>query len=304
MVQTQSVMPTIIAVVGPTGVGKSKLAVALATMFSGEIISADAFQFYRSLDVGTAKIKPSEQAGIPHHLLDFLDPTETFSVHDYQTLARSAIDQIHARGNNAIVVGGSGLYLNAVFFDYQFAGQKRSETDPDFALLSNEELHDILKHKNPAVAESIHPNNRRRVLRALEIADQIGAPQSEKQKKAHYEGPVLVGLTMDRTRLTELLEQRIDFMIASGLEQEARFIYEHAQASQSAMAIGYKEFFPYFRHESPLPEVIAQIKQNTRRYAKRQLTWFRNQMDCTWFTVDPDDFDKTILQVSQWIQKK
>lgn len=304
MVQTQSMIPNIIAVVGPTGVGKSRLAVALATRFSGEIISADAFQFYRFLDIGTAKIKLTEQKGIPHHLMDFLEPADPFSAHDYQTLARSTIEKIHARGNIAIVVGGSGLYLNAVFYDYQFAGKKRLETDPELAPLSNEELYDILKQKHPSVAESIHPNNRRRVLRALEIADQIGKPPSEKQRKAHYDGLVQVGLTMERTRLVELLEQRIDHMIASGLEQEARFIYEHAQTSQSAMAIGYKEFFPYFRHESALPDVIVQIKQNTRRYAKRQLTWFRNQMDCTWFTVDPDDFDKTISQVCNWIPKK
>lgn len=303
MVQTNPMMPFVCAIVGPTGVGKSRLALAIANTFSAEILSADAFQFYRNLNIGTAKLSHAEQAGIPHHFLDILDPSETFSVHDYQIIARDRIDRLLQKGILPLLVGGSGLYVNSVYYDYRFSGNKRQVQDDTLTSEPTDLLYERLKAKNNVLAATIHPNNRRRILRSLEIADAVASSRLNNEKTPHYPRWLSIGLTMPRERLYRRLEERVDHMMAAGLEGESRFLYEHAKDSQAAMAIGYKEFFPYFQGDMSLEDVVSNIKQNTRRYAKRQLTWFRNQMDCTWFTVDPDDFDETVEQVLTLLKK-
>ncbi|MDD3113959.1 MAG: tRNA (adenosine(37)-N6)-dimethylallyltransferase MiaA [Candidatus Izemoplasmatales bacterium] len=304
MVQTDPLMSLILAIVGPTGIGKSRLALNIAKDYSAEILSADAFQFYRGLDIGTAKIRPREQEGIVHHFLDILDPSESFSVHDYQRLAREKIDSLQHEGKLPILVGGSGLYINAVYYDYRFLGNKRHEFDHSISSLTTEKLYEQLKMINPDLSATIHPNNRRRILRSLEIAMDISQDDTLGKKRPHYPNWTTIGLTMPRDQLYQRLETRVDQMIQSGLENEARYLFEYAAKSQAAMAIGYKEFFPYFQGELSRIDVIAQIKQNTRRYAKRQLTWFRNQMNCTWFIVNPDRFEDTIEQVRDYLKKE
>ena len=282
----------IIAIVGPTGVGKTRLSIAIAKKFNSEIISCDSMQFYRGLDIGTAKITETEKSGIIHHLIDILNPDDEFSVAIYQNIVRSKIAELHARNLIPVLVGGSGLYISSILYDYKFLGEKRDEKlEVTYKNYTTLELAELLKESNPSLANKTDLKNRRRVLRALEKSDDDFEHSGE---KLYYENSLVIGLDMDRDKLYEIIDNRVDIMIEKGLVDEAKNLYRDYLDTQAAMAIGYKELFHYFENKTSLEQAIELIKKNSRHYAKRQLTWFRNKMDCFWIEVDLNNFDKTI----------
>lgn len=295
----------VIAIVGATASGKSQLAIALAKHFPAEIISADAMQFYRGMDIGTAKIVPLEQEGITHHLIDILDPETEFSVADYQKMVRAKIAELKAKGVMPILVGGSGLYLQAVLYDYQFVGDRRHYEEAEaFPELSDEELHHRLFLIDPNLASTIHPHNRRRILRSLEIAGENLQESRAMGKRLFYPDALIIALDLDRKTLYERIDKRVDQMIASGLVDEVRNLIVRPISMQSMKAIGYKELISHLQGEITLEQAIDEIKQNSRRYAKRQLTWFKNKMDPYWLKVDPDNFTQTLSDAISIIEKK
>lgn len=289
-------MKRIICVIGPTAVGKSELGIAIAKKLNGEIISGDAFQFYRGLDIGTAKLHRDDWQGIKHHLIDILDPSDAMSVADYQKIVRAKIDELHQKGIVPIIVGGSGLYIQAVLYDYRFNGEKR-EDDDDLAKLANGELWQLLYSIAPEIAEITDHQNRRRLLRAITIARSDGEAFDGLGKNKYYEEFELIGLEMPRDSLYKAIEARVDKMFEMGLLAEVLGLYEAKVSGQSIAAIGYKELYQYFDNVRSLDATIALIKQQTRRLAKRQMTWFKNQMTARWYTVDKSNFQATIDQV-------
>ncbi|URM31632.1 tRNA (adenosine(37)-N6)-dimethylallyltransferase MiaA [Cytobacillus firmus] len=303
--------------IGPTAVGKTKLSILLAKRFNAEIISGDSMQIYKSMDIGTAKIKEEEMEGIPHHLIDIKNPEEPFSAAEFQELVRSKIAEITSRGKLPMIVGGTGLYIQSVIYDYQFSDapsdeefrkilEERAEREGNTVLY--EELLDI----DPESAEKIHPNNIRRVIRALEIYHCTGKTMSQYQEKQNPEllyDVALIGLTMDRETLYDRINQRVDIMMEEGLLKEVRSLYDHGLMDcQSIQAIGYKELYEYFNGRVSLEDAVENLKQNSRRYAKRQLTWFRNKMNVEWFdmsdSVDPHEFEKKFAEISAHIEGK
>ena len=295
-------MKQIIAIVGPTGVGKTKLSIALAKALNGEIISCDSMQFYKGLDIGTAKVKAEETKGVIHHLLDILDPSEEFSVADYQRIVRAKIEELLARNINPILVGGSGLYITSVLYDYTFPGTKRNDNKTnDIHKESLDNLVALLKEKSPVLYENTDLKNRRRVLRALEKTD---VDLEQKDFKLYYDNLKLIAQNMERELLYERINQRVDKMIEDGLEDEAYTLFMKNLDSPAVMAIGYKEFFQHFEGFATTEESIENIKRNSRRYAKRQLTWFRNKLKCYWINVDLEHFDKTIKKALKYINNQ
>ena len=290
----------IICIVGPTSVGKTKMSVELAKIFNGEIINADSTQVYKDLDIATAKIKEDEKENIPHHLFDFKSINEDYTVFDYQKDARREIQEITKRGKTPILVGGTGLYIKACLYDYQFEKETKKG---DYSNYSNEELYkELLKIDGNT---NIHINNRKRVERALDYFYEHKIPMSSKDvtDKLLYD-VIFVGLTTDRQILYDRINKRVDKMVESGLIEEANKIYNMGIRTKAVMTpIGYKELFPYFEGEKELNVCLDLIKQNSRKYAKRQYTWFNNQMNVQWFNVDFNHFDKTIYNVIDYIKK-
>lgn len=294
-------MIDLVMIVGPTGVGKTKLSLELAKKFDGEIINGDAMQFYRGLDIGTAKIKSDEQLGIKHHLLDILDPEDSFSVAHYQQLVRNKVEEIKSRGHLPIIVGGSGLYLSSVIDDYLFPGEERDEDlEIEYQDLTTEQLAKILIETKPLLAKKCDLSNRRRVLRALSKDEN----EVQNHLNPYYQKSLVIGLDLDRKKLYELLEKRVDQMIENGLVEEAKTFHDSKIKSQAMQAIGYKELYLYFDGAIKLDEAVELIKRNTRRYAKRQMTWFKNKMNVKWFKVNHEDFLNTIIEVSEYIKKE
>ncbi|EMR07474.1 tRNA dimethylallyltransferase [Bhargavaea cecembensis DSE10] len=285
------IRPEVIAIVGPTASGKTDLSVSLAEATGGEVINGDAFQVYRGLDIGTAKITMEEMRGVPHHLFDLLGPGDEFSVADYQRLVREKISEIRSRGRLPIITGGTGLYVQSVLYDFRFTEQKH---DPglrmDLEQILREEgparLHQLLMEKDPVSAAEIHPNNTRRVMRALEIASLTGKTKKEAEGMdgagALYDH-LLVGLAMDRSVLYERINRRVDLMVDAGWIGEVRRLVDAGFGdSQSMKAIGYREIGSYLKGEMDLEQALELTKRNTRRYAKRQFTYFRNKLDVHW----------------------
>lgn len=281
----------VIAIVGPTASGKTAYSIKLAKELDGEIINGDSMQIYKGMDIGTAKITEAEMDGIPHHLLSIKEPTEGFSVAEYQKLVRAKIDQVRARGKMPILVGGTGLYVQAVLFDFQFAEEEVDEAArkgyyAELEKLGPEAMHARLAVLDPQTATDIHPNNTRRVIRALEMAELGGVSKSEEQFN-RGSVPVykhkIIGMNMEREKLYARINLRVDLMMEQGLVAEVRALYDAGiRDAQSIKAIGYKELYAYFDGFVTLDEAVEQIKQNSRRYAKRQLTYFRNKMDIEW----------------------
>ena len=299
-------MKKVIAIVGPTAVGKTKLSIQLAKKLDGEIISGDAMQIYRGLEIGTAKVTPEEMEGIPHHLLDEKNPDEPYSVAEFQKAVRAKIDDISKRGKTPIIVGGTGLYVKAVLYDYEFSEQA-SPNKEQYEALTNEAVHAKLATVDPKSAKALHPNNRRRVIRALNIYDETNETKSEtleKQEKKLIYDVLLIGLTDERPVLYERINARVDQMMTDGLIEEVRHLQEAgiAKETQSIQAIGYKEIYDYLEGRVDLETAIELVKRNSRRLAKRQYTWFRNQMNVTWFDVDVANFEKTVAEVFQYVQ--
>ncbi len=283
----------IIAVVGPTGVGKTKLSVALAKKYNGIIINADAMQVYQKMNIGTAKITEQEKEGIPHYLFDIVPVDYNYTVFEYQKDARKLIEE--NRNKNIIFVGGTGLYLKSALYDYRF--KEEEKTTELYENLTNEELYTKALQKDKNM--NIHVNNRKRLIRFLnkENTDQIPC-------KPIYD-VIYVGLTTDRETLYNRINNRVDEMFATGLEEEVKELISYSPKSKALnTAIGYKELLDYFANKITLEEAKELIKKNSRHYAKRQYTWFNNQMDVEWFSVNFKDFNKTIEEVIEFIDKR
>ncbi len=293
-------MNKVIVIVGPTGVGKTKLSIELAKINNGEIINADSTQIYRGMDIATAKVTEKEKENIPHHLLDIKDITEDYTVYDYQRDCRIIIDDILARGKTPILVGGTGLYIKATLFNYDF--KEEQDVTMDYSNLSNDELYDKLLMVDPNT--SIHKNNRKRVERALAYYEINHEPFSSKElsTKKMYDF-LVIGLTTNRETLYNRINDRVDNMVNIGLIDETKKIYESQIRSKAVLTpIGYKELFPYFDGTMSLSDCLDKIKQNSRKYAKRQYTWFNHQLDVKWFDVDFDNFTNTVNAVEEYIK--
>ncbi|HDR7781003.1 MULTISPECIES: tRNA (adenosine(37)-N6)-dimethylallyltransferase MiaA [Bacillus] len=292
-------------IIGPTAVGKTKLSIDLAKALNGEIISGDSMQIYRTMDIGTAKVTEEEMDGMPHYMVDIKNPEESFSVAEFQERVRKHIREITERGKLPIIVGGTGLYIQSVLFDYQFtddAGDTIYREQMEKLALERgvEYVHKKLQEVDPESAERIHANNVRRVIRALEIFHTTGekmSDQLEKQENELLYDVSLIGLTMDREMLYDRINLRVDIMMDQGLLEEVEGLYNRGiRDCQSIQAIGYKEIYDYFEDRVSLEEAVSQLKTNSRRYAKRQLTWFRNKMDVTWFDVTGGEKTSEILR--------
>jgi len=281
----------LIVIAGPTAVGKTALSIDLAKSFHGEIINGDSMQIYRGLNIGTAKITPAEMADVPHHLLDICEVGETYSAAEFKADAKQAVAEIADRGHVPILVGGTGLYLEAFLYDLSLGGEMEEHPEfrremQQFAVeYGNQALHDQLKAIDPAAAANIHFNNVRRVIRALEVNAFAGHKFSDQQETgSNHISPYdlfVIGLDTSRELLYERINLRVDVMLANGLFDEASWLKSLGLPTdhQSLKAIGYKELFPYLDGQQTLEEATVTLKQHSRRYAKRQLTWLRNRMD-------------------------
>ncbi|WP_420488203.1 tRNA (adenosine(37)-N6)-dimethylallyltransferase MiaA [Gottfriedia acidiceleris] len=306
-------MQKVIVIVGPTAVGKTKLSIELAKAVDGEIINGDATQVYKELNIGAAKITEEEKEGIPHHLIDFLDPKDSFTVADFQTLAREKIKEIANRGKIPIIVGGTGLYIQSVLTKYEFAEQEgdellRNQLEGFAMAFGNKALHDQLKEIDPESAKQIHMNNVRRVIRAIEVFKLTGQKFSEtafKKEPEYLYDAEIIGLSMDRELLYNRINLRVDLMLEEGLVDEAEMLYDKGiRNCQSVQAIGYKELYDYFDGILTKEEAIDLIKQSSRRYAKRQMTWFRNKMSIHWFDMDGHNLDIKKLEILALLEGK
>ena len=282
----------LLAVVGPTAVGKTALGIELAKQFNGEIISGDSQQVYRQLDIGTAKATPEEQAEAVHHLIDVRNIDETYSVYDFVQEASAAISDIVSRGKLPIIVGGTGLYLQSLLEGYHLGGQVDQEKvlayRKELDLLSDDELFGKIAEQKIEIPQI----NRRRAIRALELA-KFG--KGLENKETDYDA-YLIGLNDDRQVLYDRINYRVDLMVENGVLNEAKWLYDNYREVQAARAIGYKELFPYFSGEDSLENCVEKLKQNTRRFAKRQLTWFRNRMTVQFYNVSETDFKTKVAE--------
>lgn len=291
----------IIVITGPTAVGKTKLSIELAKKLNGEIINADSTQIFKGLDIATAKVKEEEMDDIPHHLIDIKEITEDYTVYDYQQDCRSKIEEILSRGKLPILVGGTGLYIKAALYDYKF--EKENEIENNYDKYSDEELYQMLLKVDKNT--EIHQNNRKRVIRALNYYNQNNKPMSEKEQtnKILYD-TIFIGLTTERDNLYDRINKRVDKMLNEGLLEEAKKIYDrNIRTKAITTPIGYKELFEYFDGNTTLEEAVNLIKQRSRHYAKRQYTWFNNKMNINWFAVDFNNFNETINEVINYIER-
>ena len=289
-----------VVLAGPTAVGKTKMSICLAKAIGGEIISADSMQVYRHMDIGSAKIRPEEMEGVPHHLIDVLEPSEEFHVVKFQQMAKEAMTGIYDRGHIPILTGGTGFYIQAVLYDIDFTKESgddayRKELE-DFAERSGAEaLHERLAAVDPRAAKDIHPHNIKRVIRALEYHHQTGDlisrhNEQERQKESPYDASYFV-LNDDRQKLYRQIDRRVDLMIKAGLVDEVQALKDMGCTSSmvSMQGLGYKEILAYLDGVLSLDDAIYRIKRDTRHFAKRQITWFKREKDVIW--VDKPDFD-------------
>ena len=283
----------ILVVVGPTGVGKTKMSVELAKKYNAIVVNADSMQVYKDLNIGTAKVTEEEKQGVPHLLFDIVEPTDMYTVYDYQRDLRKILDD--NKDKNIVIVGGTGLYIKAGLYNYEFT--EEDEEQNQYEDLSNEELLEKVKEIDPNT--DIHVNNRKRLVRRL-----------NKKGEEHIVDTLLydatfIGLTTDRDTLYDRINKRVDIMVKDGLLDEVKSLYDKNIRSKAIMTgIGYKELYDYFDGNCSLEEALDLIKQRSRRYAKRQYTWFNNQMDINWFNVDFNNFNNTVNEVIDFINKK
>ena len=283
----------LIILAGPTAVGKTAASIQLAKSVGAEIISADSMQVYRQMDIGSAKIMPEEMDGVPHHLVDVLEPEEEFNVVRFQSLAKEAMEKIYAAGKIPLIVGGTGFYIQALLYDIDFTENDgddsfRKELEQTAEEMGSETLHRQLREVDPASAEQIHPHNKKRIIRALEFYHQTGQRisehnETERQKESPYQYAYFV-LTDDRAKLYERIDRRVDQMMEDGLLDEVRGLKERgvSRTSTAMQGLGYKELYAYLEGEMTLEEAVRIIKRDTRHFAKRQLTWFKRERDVAW----------------------
>ncbi|MGX8852438.1 tRNA (adenosine(37)-N6)-dimethylallyltransferase MiaA [Amedibacillus sp. YH-ame10] len=301
-------MEKVLIIVGPTGVGKTSLSISMAQTFHGEIISGDSMQVYKNMDIGTAKIKKEEMMDVPHFLVDCFSFIDDYNVMIFQEIARKHVKEIHDKGCVPIICGGTGLYIKSAIYDYRFLEQKKDEEFMSFLNeRSNDELWGMLKVVDPKVCESIHQNNRQRIVRALYMAH-TGEKKSdiiESQEHTMIYDAYIIGLTMDRERLYERINQRVDQMIKEGLLEEIKSLvssHENVWDLQSFQGIGYKEWKEYFEGSASIEESVEKIKKNSRNFAKRQYTWFRNQMQVHWYDIETSGYPECVVtDVKEWL---
>ena len=292
-------MQKVIVITGPTAVGKTKLSIEIAKRLNTDIINADAYQIYRRMNIGTAKPNKEEMKMVSHHLIDIIDPKETFSISDYQILVRALIDKMKTENKVPILVGGSGLYIDAVIKNYNFNEAKRC--DEKYNNYTNNELHQLLQNLDYDTAKKIHPNNRKRLVRAIELEQQPCFKDSRSLGKDFYYNVLCIFLNDDRDTLYQRINNRVDQMIKDGLIEEVRQIGIENFSMTSRVAIGYKEVIEYLKGNITLDDAIELIKKNSRHYAKRQYTWFKNKTYSIIVNIDLDDFSHTIDEVEQII---
>jgi tRNA dimethylallyltransferase len=295
----------VLAIVGPTASGKTALSVTLAKLLDAEIINGDSMQVYKGLDIGTAKITTAEMDGVPHHLFDIIEADETFSVAQYQAEVRKKIEEIQSRGRLPIIVGGTGLYVQSVLYDFRFTDEGsdmevRSRLEQELDEIGAEHLYQRLEQLDPIDAKKIHPNNHRRIIRALEIIEVTGKTKGEHEQNAGKNSlynHLLIGLEMERDLLYDRIDRRVDQMMEKGFLQEADALWNTGiRDMQSVQAIGYKELHSYIEGEIPLDVAIQLIKKNSRNYAKRQMTYFRNKLAINWVDAT-DDIDDQVKEI-------
>lgn len=298
---TEQSKPNLLVLIGPTAVGKTKMSIELAKAFGCEIISGDSMQVYRGMDIGTAKISSDEMEGIPHHLIDIHEPDYPYSVAEFQEQSERLIKNITNRDKLPFIVGGTGLYIESVCYGFQFSetGADEDFRQSQFKFAEDngaEALHQKLNQVDPKSAERLHPNDLRRVVRALEIFHLTGAPLSAQLASQKKESPYhlcLVGLTMDRQMLYNRIEERIDIMLSQGLVKEVSELMDkgYAPGLVSMQGLGYKEIVSYLQGQYSYEEAVELLKRDTRRFAKRQLSWFRHMKDIEWVDVtDSENF--------------
>lgn len=294
----------IILIAGPTCSGKSELAIRVAQNINAEIINGDAFQVYQELDIGTAKPTKKEREIVPHHLFDFVSPNKEYNVKDYQSDARNVIKKLQSEHKNIIIVGGTGLYQKATLYDFNFADEDNKVDMSDLDDLSNEELYEVLKKLDFEATKTIHMNNRKRVLRAIEIYRAHGVTKSSiiqsQNHKPIYEDIVFVGLDAERASLYDAINKRVDKMMECGLLEEVKNLKDKYDTTKHAFqAIGYKELLSYLNGEISLESAIELIKKNSRNYAKRQMTYFKHQMPVVWFNDKNEAYAYILGKVKQ-----
>ena len=292
-------MQKVIVITGPTAVGKTKLSIEIAKRLKTDIINADAYQVYRKMNIGTAKPTKEEMQKVHHHLIDILDPRETFSISDYQRIVRTLIEKMKTENKVPLLVGGSGLYIDAVIKNNNFNEENRC--DENYNKYTNSELHQILKDLDCEMASKIHPNNRKRLIRAIELAQQPYFKNSRSLGKDFYYDVLCIFLNDNRDSLYQRINNRVDQMIKHGLVEEVKQIGIENFSITSKVAIGYKEMIEYLKGNIDLDEAIELIKKNSRHYAKRQYTWFKNKVSSTIVPINLDDFNHTIDEVEKII---
>ena len=296
-------MIKVVAIVGPTAVGKSALGLKLAQKFNGEIISGDSMQIYKKLDIGTAKDTPEELQAVPHHLVDICDASERYTVKDFQQKARLIITDLSKEQKLPLVVGGTGFYLSSLVNNLNLGG--KSDGDPSLRkeLMTIEQaggidqLQKMLQSIDPKAFEKIDIDNSRRLIRAIEIMKTTGKSITEQNNGEKWADFYLVGLTDERQKLYGRINQRVDTMAQNGLIDEAKYVYDHRdEFPQASKGIGYKELYPYFDGTADLETCLSEIKKNSRHFAKRQFTYFRNQMDVDWYNISDDNNYQEIIE--------
>lgn len=298
-------MKKVLVIAGPTAVGKSDFAIEIAKKYNLEIISGDSIQVYKGFDIGSGKVTKEEMQGIPHHLIDILDPKQSYSVSDFQTMARQFMD---ASDKPMIICGGTGLYLKACLYDYTFEKQEGDAYSPELEKYSNEQLYEMLVNSDPLQAQKMHPNNRRRVIRSLTLQKNTGKKQSDiVQQQTHtmlYDA-LIIGCTMDRTLLYERINQRVEKMFASGLQKEIQHLLNAGVnfTDTCMQGIGYKEWKQYYDGLQTVDEVKHEIQKHSRQFAKRQYTWFNNQMPVHWYDVtSQQDKERIVEEIDRFIR--
>ncbi|HFG8801559.1 TPA: tRNA (adenosine(37)-N6)-dimethylallyltransferase MiaA [Staphylococcus argenteus] len=286
--------PFIVVIVGPTASGKTELSIELAKRIDGEIISGDSMQVYKYMDIGTAKVTPEEMDGVPHHLIDILNPDDAFSAYKFKNLAEALIDDITRRGKIPIIAGGTGLYIQSLIYNYELEDETITPEEEiivkkkmkEIEQLDNQQLHDYLAQFDAISAENIHKNNRQRVLRAIEYYFKTKKLLSNRKKVQQFTenyDTLLIGIEISRKTLYSRINKRVDIMLDHGLFKEVQQLVEQGYEScQSMQAIGYKELIPVINGQMIYEDAVNELKQHSRQYAKRQMTWFKNKMNVHW----------------------
>ncbi|QQD85689.1 MULTISPECIES: tRNA (adenosine(37)-N6)-dimethylallyltransferase MiaA [Jeotgalicoccus] len=294
----------LLILVGPTAIGKTDLSIKIAEHFNAEIISGDSMQVYRGMDVGTGKITIDEMNGIPHHLIDIKDPDETFSVSDFQTMVVNLVKDIESRGKVPFIVGGTGHYIKALIDGYKFNEEEKEDIDKFTQYYQQFTTENLFKMLSEMVQDvDIHPNNRQRIIRRL-VKENLTTTEKKAYTQEEKYDTFIIGLTTQRSVIYDRINLRVEKMFLAGLENEVRGLYDKGMSKTASQAIGYKEFLPYFKGEASISEVMERVQAHSRQYAKRQLTYFRNQLEIHWYDIAQTNTDIIYNDIYQFLQTK